>query len=112
MCIRDSCQANKVRRTKYPRGLRYSSVETCCNVRGVPLSAGKGSQAEAVTPKPITMATLSLRNIKKIYPHASNGKKKKASKKGEAPTGEKANLEVTSQGVVAVQQFNLDIADK
>lgn len=58
------------------------------------------------------MATLSLRNIKKIYPHASNGKKKKASKKGEAPTGEKANLEVTSQGVVAVQQFNLDIADK
>lgn len=92
--------------------MRYSSVETCCNVRGVPLSAGKGSQAEAVTPKPITMATLSLRNIKKIYPHASNGKKKKASKKGEAPTGEKANLEVTSQGVVAVQQFNLDIADK
>ena len=102
----------KKKEDQIPRGLRCSSVETCCNVCGVPLSAGKGFRAEARTPKPTTMATLSLRNIKKIYPHANNGKKKKASKKGEAPSGEKANLEVTSQGVVAVQQFSLDIADK
>ena len=55
------------------------------------------------------MATVSLRNIKKIYPNTeSKGKKKK----DEASPEEKVNLQITDEGVVAVQAFNLEIADK
>ena len=58
------------------------------------------------------MATLTLKNVKKIYPH-SNEEKKKKPKKGEAPVEEKkVNLQITEEGVVAVQEFNLEIADK
>ena len=53
------------------------------------------------------MASLSLIDVKKVYPH--DGKVKKA-KKGEAQ--KKTNLLVTEEGVVAVQEFNLEIADK
>ena len=53
------------------------------------------------------MATLKLDRITKIYPH-SGGQKK--AKKG-APE-KKTNLQVTAEGVVAVQEFNLDIKDK
>lgn len=57
------------------------------------------------------MATVSLKNVKKIYPFISGeGKKKK--KKKEEPEEKKVNLQITDQGVVAVQEFNLDIADK
>ena len=59
-----------------------------------------------------TMATVSLKNVKKIYPHSNDQKKPKKHKKGEAPEEKKANLQVTEQGVVAVQEFNLDIADQ
>ena len=59
------------------------------------------------------MATVTLKNIKKIYPHAEETKKKKKHKKGEAPLEEKkVNLQITDKGVVAVQEFNLEIADK
>ena len=59
------------------------------------------------------MATVTLKNIMKIYPHSSDQKKPKKAKKGEAPVEEKkVNLQVTDRGVVAVQQFNLDIADQ
>ena len=52
------------------------------------------------------MAQVSLKNIKKVYP---NSEPKKKSKDG----GEKKhNLQITDEGVVAVQEFNLDIADK
>ena len=53
------------------------------------------------------MASLTLKDVKKVYPH--DGKKKKI-KKGE--TEKKTNLLVTEEGVVAVQEFNLEIADK
>ena len=53
------------------------------------------------------MASLTLKDIKKVYPH--DGKKKKL-KKGE--TQKQTNLLVTEEGVVAVQEFNLEIADK
>ena len=46
----------------------------------------------------------------KIYPHSGDEKKKKK-KKGDAPE-KKSNLQITDRGVVAVQQFNLDIADQ
>ena len=65
------------------------------------------------------MASLSLRNIKKIYPHnsddvkASKKMERKLKKRGEYVEPEKKiNLQITEQGVVAVQEFNLEIADK
>ncbi|MGM9589501.1 MAG: ABC transporter ATP-binding protein [Faecousia sp.] len=54
------------------------------------------------------MASLTLKNITKIYPHSDDTKKKK--KKGEPE--KKTNLKITDEGVIAVQEFNLDIADK
>ena len=53
------------------------------------------------------MASVSLKNIKKIYP---NTEKKKKAKKGEPV--KKNNLKVTEEGVLAVQDFNLEIEDK
>ena len=57
------------------------------------------------------MASLSLRNIKKIYPFSGDDGKKKKKKKDEMPE-KKVNLQITDKGVVAVQEFNLEIADK
>ena len=56
------------------------------------------------------MAQVTLRGIKKIYPFSGDDKKKK--KGEEAPKEGKAQLTVTDQGVVAVHDFNLEIADK
>ncbi|MDO4520159.1 MAG: ATP-binding cassette domain-containing protein, partial [Erysipelotrichaceae bacterium] len=60
------------------------------------------------------MATVSLKAIQKVYPHAEPQKKKKAKKKKEdEPVEEKKyKLKVTDEGVIAVDNFNLDIADK
>ena len=63
------------------------------------------------------MASVTLKNIKKIYPFSGDeGKKakkaKKAAKKDEVVEEKKVNLQVTDKGVVAVQEFNLEIADK
>ena len=52
------------------------------------------------------MASVTLKHIKKIYPHSEPKKKKK----GEPE--KKSNLQVTAEGVLAVQDFNLEIADK
>jgi len=67
------------------------------------------------------MASLTLKNIKKIYPHSVDEEKKqkkrakilakKAARNEELPE-KKVNLQITEQGVVAVQEFCLDIADK
>ena len=56
------------------------------------------------------MATLILKNVKKIYPHNGDDAKKKK-KKGDEPE-KKINLQITEEGVVAVQEFNLEIKDK
>ena len=59
------------------------------------------------------MASLTLKNIKKVYPHnGDDAKKAKKKKKGEEPEKKKVNLQITAEGVVAVQEFSLDIADK
>ena len=59
------------------------------------------------------MATLTLKNVKKIYPHnGDEAKKSKKKKKNDEPEKEKVNLQITAEGVVAVQEFNLEIADK
>ena len=59
------------------------------------------------------MAKVILKNVKKIYPFVSGEEKKsKKKKKDETPEKPKANLQITDKGVVAVQEFNLEIADK
>ncbi len=60
------------------------------------------------------MSSVSLKNIKKIYPFNGDDAKKakKKKKKDEGNEENKPNLQVTDQGVVAVQEFNLEIADK
>ena len=64
------------------------------------------------------MAAVVLKNVKKVYPNAAGETKKKKPKKGEEPVAEaergehRANLEITQDGVVAVQDFNLEIADQ
>ena len=55
------------------------------------------------------MANMTLKGIMKIYPNAEGSKPKK--KKGAAEE-KKVNLQVTEKGVIAVQEFNLDVADK
>ena len=57
-----------------------------------------------------SMASLTLKNIKKIYPFNGDDAKKKKKKKGEPE--KKSNLQITDKGVVAVQEFSLEIADK
>ena len=55
---------------------------------------------------PIAMAEVILKNIKKIYPHQEPKKKKK----GEPE--KRNNLQITEEGVLAVDNFNLHIQDK
>ena len=52
------------------------------------------------------MAEVILKNIKKVYPHQEPKKKKKG--EGE----KKINLQITDEGVLAVDNFNLEIRDK
>ena len=75
-----------------------------------------------------SMANVTLRNVKKIYPFSGddvkrNKKKEKTLAKLQKKDPDayasyleqqesKAKLQVTEQGVVAVQEFNLEIADK
>ena len=75
-------------------------------------SGGEDGRAEAARLRSMLMATMSLRNVKKIYPHSGDEKKTKKPKKGEVVEEKKVNLQITEQGVVAVQEFNLEIADK
>lgn len=59
------------------------------------------------------MADVCLKHVKKIYPHNSGDKKKRTKgKPDQEPAQKKANLQVTEEGVVAVQEFSLEIADK
>ena len=63
--------------------------------------------AEAERLQSVHMAEVILKNLKKVYP---NTEKKKKAKKGEPE--KKTSLQITDEGVVAVQDFNLHIADK
>ncbi|MBR4017773.1 MAG: ABC transporter ATP-binding protein, partial [Oscillospiraceae bacterium] len=59
------------------------------------------------------MATVTLKNVMKIYPYSGDDEKaaKRRARKNEG-VEKKTNLQITDKGVVAVQQFNLEIADK
>ena len=61
------------------------------------------------------MASLTLKNIMKIYPYSADEEKKNKKKKKKDADEEpekKVNLQITEKGVVAVQQFNLEVEDK
>lgn len=59
------------------------------------------------------MSTVVLKHIQKIYPNSEPAKPKKGKKKEEQPAEEKKyKLKITEEGVVAVDDFNLEIADK
>ena len=89
-----------------PPDRRCGSVETCRKTRPrrvrLPL-------AEAGQPRSKRMAKVILKDLMKIYP---NTEKKKKAKKGEEQPEKKGSLQITDEGVVAVQQFNLEIEDK
>ena len=97
---------------------RYGSVETCRKAFAVLPGVRESIREESVYLESCIMASLSLRNIKKIYPHnsddvkASKKAERKRKKSGEEVETKKVNLQITEQGVVAVQEFNLEIADK
>ena len=57
------------------------------------------------------MSDVSLRHITKIYPNTEPAKKKRFGKK-EPEKKRNANLKVTDEGVVAVEDFNLEIKDR
>ncbi len=56
------------------------------------------------------MGSVTLKNIQKVYPH-SEKKKGLFKKKNEEPK-RKNNLKITDDGVVAVDNFNLEISDR
>ncbi len=60
------------------------------------------------------MATISLQHIQKIYPIGETSKKQRAflkKAKEDNPEANKVNLKITEEGVVAVDDFNLEVAD-
>ncbi len=57
------------------------------------------------------MATVKLENIKKIYPYTEDRKKEKK-KKACSVNEPVSHPQITDKGIIAVQEFNLDIADK
>ena len=86
-------------------------METCRKACGKNAGA-RLHLAEAMQSGQKSMATVQLKNVKKIYPFVSGEEKKKGKKKKDEPEEKKVNLQITDAGVVAVQEFNLDIADK
>ncbi len=58
------------------------------------------------------MASVSFRNVKKIYSFSSVEERQRMKRARGDLTGRRGNLQVTDEGVVAVQAFNLEIADK
>ncbi|MEL7607904.1 MAG: sn-glycerol-3-phosphate ABC transporter ATP-binding protein UgpC [Bacillota bacterium] len=60
------------------------------------------------------MASVTLKGVKKVYP--CDSVQKKAAKKGQAEKAgdqeNRPNLQITEQGVVAVQDFDLEVEDK
>lgn len=94
---------------KHPEHSRCGIVETYRNAAVKPDGCER-AHAEAAHSRGEIMAEVRLVNVKKIYPFVSGEEKKKP--RADEPKKEKNNLQITDKGVVAVQEFNLDIADK
>ena len=100
---------------RFPPNRRCGSVETCrkpcCfdnREKAYAEAAARSCIAEAAGLRFTIMAEVILKNVRKVYPNTESKKKKK---KDEA-VEKKNNLEITDEGVVAVQDFNIDVADK
>ena len=92
---------------------RCGSVETCRNAFAHFRALCESIDYVQQCLESEIMASLTLKSVKKIYPHSEvDTKKKKKKKKNDEPEKEKVNLQITDQGVVAVQEFNLEIKDK
>ena len=88
-------------------------METCRRAARPKAGGRERTEAEAVYAEPENMATVQLKNIKKVYPFESGAERAQRKKsRGEPLEKKKVNLQITDEGVVAVQEFNLDIADK
>ena len=109
-----ACRGNKKGGITHPGDSRCGIVETCRKASAKPGGRENAPCGGSAVRVGITMAEVKLVNVKKIYPFISGEEKKKSKKKkGEEPAEEKkVNLQITDKGVVAVQEFNLDIADK
>ena len=109
-----ACRGNKKGGITHPGDSRCGIVETCRNASAKPGGRENAPCGGSAVRVGITMAEVKLVNVKKIYPFISGEEKKKSKKKkGEEPAEEKkVNLQITDKGVVAVQEFNLDIEDK
>ena len=58
------------------------------------------------------MASVTLKNVKKIYPFSGSEGRRRKRKNQETTEDEEVHLTITDQGVVAVHDFNLEIQDK
>ena len=88
-------------------------METCRRAARPKAGGRERTEAEAVYAEPENMATVQLKNIKKVYPFESGAERAQRKKsRGEPLEKKRVNLQITDEGVVAVQEFNLDIADK
>jgi len=85
-------------------------VETCRKAAPAQKVGREAVFCEGRTAAVVYMAKVILKNLKKVYPYSSDEKKKH--KKGEEPVEKKHNLQITDEGVLAVQDFSLEIADK
>lgn len=84
-------------------------METCRKAARLFQPAVRLPFAEAEQPQSDNMAKVILKDLKKVYPYSGDEKKKR--KKNDEPE-KKHNLQITEEGVLAVQNFNLEIADK
>ena len=85
-------------------------METCRKAAPAQKVGREAVFCEGRTAAVVYMAKVILKNLKKVYPYSSDEKKKH--KKGEEPVEKKHNLQITDEGVLAVQDFSLEIADK
>ena len=91
--------ARQMKRRNARPDRRCGSVETCRNVR----EAAQGcSMRRQDSHGQNEMAKVVLKDLKKVYPNTE--KKKKKAKKGEESAEKKSSLQITAEGVVAVQQ--------
>ncbi len=88
--------------------MRCSSVETCCNVFVTYAREDEAMMRMLTRQSELQMAKVSFKGLKKVY--ILTGKKK--AKKSVVQDENAPHLERTGKGVVAVQDFTLEIEDK